>query len=570
MNQYAEDLVEKAKKGELQAVAGRDAEVDQLIAALRRNENPCIIGEAGVGKTALVEGLAVLIAQGNVPDDIKDWRVMKVDFPSLIVGKGYGGDANGGLIRLRALFEYAKKHPDIVIFIDEVHQFGGYADLCKTFLDRGQIKLIGATTYDEFSVQIGRDPALERRFRKIFVTEPDLQMAFDIIKSKVPLLEQQFGVTISEEIMYLNTVLVSRYLPFSPHPDTEIKNLAAACEVAKREANLADKDKDKDKNEDKKSSISVTEAHVRQALTMKSNIPVNALTQQDAAQLLTMPIRFKKAIIGQDGAIDRVCGVIQRARLELNDPRSGRGVFLFAGPTGVGKSYLAKLLGAEIRQSLFIDAAQFDKDWRKKLISMVKVHPYCEIVFEGIERAKPEIRSAIMSMIDSGFMLDDSSRPVSFKNAVIILTSNTGRGAKTETEMRKVLTDTLGVEMVSKVDNLVFFSPLDENTAKTMVSTTVSNICSLIESKFGIKVTYGDDIVQLLIKKGLQLGEGAFGINKCIDRDVFSLLTESAMIGKIKPKQNIELKVVDDSIAFNEVKAPEDSKDNSNQPKPEK
>lgn len=588
IGQYGEDLVEKAKQEHWTGVAGREEKIADLIRLLRQRRNPCITGEAGVGKTALVEGLAALIARGEVPDDVKDWKIIKVDFPSLIVGKGYGGDPNSGIIRLRALFEYAIAHPNVVIFIDEVHQFSSYAELCKTYLDRHQLMLIGATTNREFEKYMAsKDEALERRFTKILLEAPDSEIAFKIIKDRVPYLEKKYNIRISDEILAKNVALIRRYIPYKSSPDKEIKNLEIAAEIAHEESlaaakqaelensnanetsteiaaeaescNNTEEKTDKPNNEEKKENssskssskkkaslwtrfknlfkkksktssekpntsksdsqekssrpkppVDLTEQHLRQAIKASTRIPVTIPTLEESNSLFTMAAEFKKHLFGQDENIDRVCKTLIRARFEANDSDQIRGAFLFAGPSGTGKSYFTTLLSTVITPSYVLDASQFKDELRTQVIRTVNSSPYCMLVFEGIDAAPAEIRREISGIIDRGYALDyDTGYKVSFKNTIIVSTVNTGAvDGNDDEEMAECLLDKLGYENASKLGELLIFKSLDEAKAKEFVTSTLDAICFMISARSGVELTYENSVVQALVKMATDTSKG--------------------------------------------------------------
>lgn len=588
IGQYGEDLVEKAKQEHWTGVAGREEKIAELIRLLRQRKNPCITGEAGVGKTALVEGLAALIARGKVPEDVKDWKIIKVDFPSLIVGKGYGGDPNSGIIRLRALFEYAIAHPNVVIFIDEVHQFASYAELCKTYLDRHQLMLIGATTNREFEKYMAsKDEALERRFHKIPLEAPDSEIAFKIIKDRVPYLEKKYNIRISDEILAKNVALIRRYIPYKSSPDKEIKNLEIAAEIAHEESleaekqaelqnsnanetstELADETESCNNNEEKtdkpnieenkgssssksspkkkaslwtrfknlfkkkskksskkpntsksdsqekssqpKPPADLTEQHLRQAIKASTRIPVTIPTLEESNSLFTMAAEFKKHLFGQDENIDRVCKTLIRARFEANDSDQIRGAFLFAGPSGTGKSYFTTLLSTVITPSYVLDASQFKDELRTQVIRTVNSSPYCMLVFEGIDAAPAEIRREISGIIDRGYALDyDTGYKVSFKNTIIVSTVNTGAvDGNNDEEMAECLLDKLGYENASKLGELLIFKSLDEDKAKEFVTSTLDVVCFMIGGRSGVELTYENSVVQALVNMATDTSKG--------------------------------------------------------------
>lgn len=597
VGQYGENLVEKAKNGEIEPLAGQEREMEMLIAALFNCENPCIVGEAGVGKTALVEGLAILIAEGKVPDYAKKWIIYKVDFPSLIIGKGYGAESNGGLIRLRALLELAKKNPNIIIFIDEVHQFSNFADLCKTYLDRRQIRLVGATTSKEFDLYLGKDPALERRFKKILVNEPSEETLSNILMTRAPQLERQFNIKIPEARLQEIIMLTKRYQELKANPDRNLKLLLASAETASNDEELKAK-LDKEYQEKLKNAkvteeevvvpkkrtimdvfkgrrptqvikrkvveeiakpvIEVSSDHVRKALSLITNIPIMKMTPMEYFKFSTMNLRIKSVLLGQDQTVDTICEALKKARIELNDPDRIRGAFLLAGASGVGKTYLAEMIGEEVGNRILIDAAQYNGKMRMALVNKINSYPYTVVVFDGIEKAKPETLSEISSILDSGILMDSNGVKVSFKNTIVLLTANTGPFNLSQKETINHLIGTLGSGILSKVDDVLVFNSLSEETLNKLTVATLKNIEKVIKSKFNVGFEYDDSIVFNIVKQGIDPIQGARGITKYCTKFILDFITKSLLNGELSPGDKIVLNLVNDEVNCSIVKkAPE-------------
>lgn len=598
--QYGVDLVYEQAKCDYTPATGRDAQIEELIAALLRGECPCVIGEAGVGKTALIEALAWKIAHGQVPDEIKDWEIIKIDFPSLIVGKGYGGGNADGIIRLRAVFEYAAEHPNVVIFIDEMHLFANYADLCKTYFDRGQLKLVGATTLKEFEVNISKDPALERRFTKITLEEPTLEQSFEILKSYSERLEKEYGVKIPVRVLATVVELTERYCPTRRKPDRDVKMLKAAVELASRDQELRDKVEAENAERAEKegliekeiessithgmidwfsgrkskkikvkyqalenpSLIELSEKHVRQVIASSINMhTVNPLTPQEYMKLITLPKRIKSILYGQDSAVDSMCESIRKARIELNRADKIKGAFLFAGPAGVGKTYLAELLGSEIGDLIIIDVTQYDEKMRNNLIYTIKNRPNVVLVFDGLEKASVAVRSELATLLDTGVLLDSQGLKVNFRNTLLIMTANTGDTAKTQDEVKKVIKEKVGDAITNRVDDVLIFNSITDEIAHKLASRHLAEIDYTFRSRFNVELDYSEQITSNIAARGLDPARGAWGIVGYCDKVIVDFASNGIMTGSLGLGDKIVLSVVNGEVKASVVKAPKKSEE---------
>ncbi len=541
---YGRNLVEAAKNGELHEVSGRDSEIDEVISALRQGRNPCIVGEAGVGKTALVEGLACRIAKGEVPDDVKDWVIINVDFPSLLVGRGYNKDPNGALVRLKALFEYAKKHKNVVIFIDEVHQFAAFANLCKAYLGEGEVKFVGATTLMEFNSYIAADESLAKLFTQVKLEEPGLDVSLKILKERVPGLEKRYSVKITDQALYASLVLTSRYLPTMPKPDRDVKVLESACERASRGA--ADNPQAKDEE------VEVTDLHVRDVISSEFGIPVSVPSKAEILNIALMPRKIKSKLLGHDNAIDTICEGLKGARFELNDADKVRYTCLVAGPTGTGKTTLCKAVSDEVgNKSIIFNATQF-REIKKELLAVVEASPYATVIIEDLDKAKLDVLGEIFYALHAGFMVNDRGLKVNFKNTVIIMTVSTGDKEMTSAEVKKYLAEKVSSTVLNEIKDVVVLDKISDIDGKKIALVDLIKACVMIKNKFNVKVMFGEDVINNLALNGLAERQGAVGIKRCVSK-VCNEVVSNVCKGLIAPESEIELKDKDNKITF-EVK----------------
>ena len=499
LNQYGKDLSDFAKQGKLDPVIGREKEIERVIEILSRRtkNNPCLIGEPGVGKTAVVEGLAQMIFENNVPEILKGKRVVSLDMASMIAGAKYRGEFEE---RLKKALQEIKNAKNVILFIDEIHTIVGAgsaegamdaANILKPLLSRGEIQVIGATTLNEYRKYIEKDSALERRFQSVIVEEPSIEDTIEILRGLKDKYEAHHKVKITDEAIKEATILSERYITDRFLPDKAIDLIDEACSKVKiksltkpdsfknLEKELEKKSKEKEeaiisqnfekaakirdeqnelkekikkqnekweRNENKK-EISIVKEDICEVVSNWTKIPASKLTETETEKLKNLDKDLKEKVIGQDEAIDVLSKAIKRARVGLKDENRPIGSFMFLGPTGVGKTELTKALaqnmfGSEnsmirLDMSEYMESHSVSKligsppgyvgyDDGGQLTEQVRRKPYSIILFDEIEKAHPDVFNMLLQILDDGRLTDSNGRTVSFKNTVIIMTSNTG------------------------------------------------------------------------------------------------------------------------------------------------
>lgn len=498
---FSTDLTGEARSNYLDPVIGREKEIEQVIyTLLRKNKNnPLLIGEAGVGKTAIVEGLAQRIVEKKVPDKLQNKRIMMLDMGSLIAGTKYRGEFEG---RLKAIIEEAVDPlNNIILFIDELHTIIGAgsaegsndaANMLKPLLARGKLQLIGATTFDEYQKHIEKDPALKRRFQELHVQEPTQEVAIQIMQGLKPKYEEFHGVNISDEAIEKAVLYSVRYMMNKFLPDKAIDIIDEACArlstlQAKLESNdewlkveetikqiqkkieKAIEKQDyfkaaelKEQEEELKTKLktlrqqhslpkhlrpTVEVEHIGQVLSDKLGIPASKITESDIKKLAELDVHMKKFVLGQDEAVDAVVKAIRRNRLSAISKNKPIGSFLFLGPSGVGKTYIAKMLAKEYfadeKALIRVDMSEFMEKYSVSkllgsapgyvgyeeggvLTEQIRRKPYSVVLFDEIEKASPDVLNILLQILDEGHLKDSKGRRIDFKNTIIILTSNIG------------------------------------------------------------------------------------------------------------------------------------------------
>ncbi len=649
---YGHDLTELCREGKLDPVIGRKEEVERLILILcrRRKNNPVLIGEAGVGKTAIVEGLAQAIVKGEVPDKLAKKKLISLDLTLMIAGTKYRGQFEE---RIKAVMDEIKKHGNIILFIDELHTIVGAgaaegaidaSNILKPALSRGEIQCIGATTIDEYRKHIEKDAALERRFQKILVSPPSLEDAVSILMGLKPKYEEHHKCIYTDEAIkaavYLSDrYLVGRYLPDKAidlldeagakariaalHQPEEITKLEQEYEatrlgkeeaIAKQEYEKAAKLRDKEKSlkeelqrimEDwettkEKHQVIVDEEEVAAIVGKMTGIPVTRLTEGDTAKVLKMEELLRQNIIGQEEAISTVCKAIRRSRADIKDPNRPIGAFLFLGPTGVGKTLLAKQLAIHMfggEDALIqIDMSEYMEKFAVsrltgsppgyvgyeeggQLTEQVRQRPYCVVLFDEVEKAHPDVMNILLQILEEGRLTDAFGRKVDFRNTIIIMTSNLGaelirRSSEVGFNVQEGLIDykamrekiegmvnkTFKPEFRNRIDGIVIFRPLDKPQLLKIIELEVKKVQDRLTRK-KMFITLDDKAKELLASKGFQPEMGARPLRRIIESELEDPMAERILLNPDKGGSWI-VTVEGDKFIFVDQVPPKDAKNN--------
>ena len=559
LKQFAENLTQKALTGKLDPVIGRDQEIEQLIRVLARRtkSNAILVGDPGVGKTAIVEGLALKIAQNQVPAILNRIQIFNLNLTTLLAGASYQGELE---TRLQSLIKEVKRLGNTIIFIDEIHMIMGAgsasgamtaANILKPALARGDLNVIGATTSDEFRQYIEKDPALERRFEPIKVDEPSRQDSLKILKSVSAKLTKHHGITIDDQVIESAVDLSVRYVQDRFLPDKAIDLLDEATSGAKIAA---------------KSAITIED--LKTVLSQRTGIPITSLTQEESLQLLNLETRLKEQLIGQDQAVKAVADVIKRARAGLKDPNRPIGSFLLLGPTGVGKTELAKALARTVYQSekalVRLDMSEFteahtaDKligappgyvgyEEGGQLTNPIRQHPYSLILMDELEKAHPKVFDVFLQVLEDGRLTDSQGHTADFKNTIIIMTSNIdvsesrrslGEGGSDRTALMKTLSSYLRPEFLNRIDDIIVMNKLTLENIKQIARLQLNLVIARLKAK-NITLSVSDSALNKLAALGNVKEFGARPLKRLIQDKIEEPLAELIISGKIKSGDTI-------------------------------
>ena len=628
LDQFGRNLTAEAAEGKLDPVIGRTNEIERVMVVLSRRtkNNPVLIGEPGVGKTAVVEGLAQKINAGDVPETLKDKQVYSLDLGSMVAGSRYRGDFEE---RLKKVLKEIKTRGDIVLFIDEIHTIVGAgsadgalgaSDMLKPMLARGELQTIGATTTDEYRKYIEKDAALERRFQPIQVHEPTIAETIEILKGLRSRYENHHHVTITDGALQSAAELSSRYIQDRNLPDKaidlideagarlRIKRLTAPPELKELDDKIAaDKDEaikgqdfekaaelrdNQEKLEAERKAkedswregesdvkMVVDEDVIAEVISATTGIPVFKLTQAESKKLLNMEAELHKRIIGQDEAVSALSRSIRRTRVGLKDPKRPSGSFIFAGPTGVGKTELAKTLAEFLFDDedalIRVDMSEFSEKYAAsrlfgappgyvgyeeggELTEKVRRKPFSVVLFDEIEKAHPDIFNTLLQVLDDGHLTDGQGRKVDFKNTIIILTTNLGTrdiakaantgfnlGANSESSYQRMkdqvsseLKQQFRPEFLNRLDDIIVFKQLTEPQVRQIVDLDVKQLNDrLFDRHMSLELT--DAAKNLLAQKGFDPLLGARPLRRVIQRDIEDAISEKILMGDLEDGQKV-------------------------------
>ena len=527
LEEFGYDLTKAAREGKLDPVVGRDLEIARVIEILgrRKKNNPMLIGEPGVGKSAIVEGIALRIASGDISPALAKKRILSLDIASVVAGTKYRGDFEK---RLKAIIKEAQSNPDLILFIDEFHTIVGAggasgsldaANMLKPALARGELQCVGATTMDEFTKIVEKDGALDRRFQKIVVEPTDVPESIEILRHLKPHYEEFHHITYTDDAVEAAVRLTDRYLTDRSLPDKAIDAFDEAGSMVR--LNLARK---------KGGCDTVTDEDIASVVSKMTGIPVNKVAESEGNRILKMKKRLQDRIIGQDEAIDTVVRAIQRGRAGLKDPNRPIGTFLFFGPTGVGKTQLARSLAEYLFDSeenmVRIDMSEYMEKFSVsrligappgyvgyeeggQLSERVRRKPYCVVLLDEIEKAHPDIFNLLLQVMDEGRLTDSNGRMVDFKNTIVIMTSNVGSreveeygtgigfataGRKVEEDRKNVVAKAVKKafppEFINRVDEQVYFNSLSREDIERIIDIELKGLKKrALEAGYRITVT---------------------------------------------------------------------------------
>ncbi len=645
LNQYGSDLTKKAREGKLDPVIGRITEIDRVIQILSRRtkNNPCLIGEPGVGKTAIAEGLAEKIVSGDVPETLKDKRVVSIDISSMVAGAKYRGDFEE---RIKKSLEEVRKAGDVILFIDEIHTIVGAgsaegavdaANILKPLLARGEIQVVGATTTNEYRKYIEKDAALERRFSPVLVSEPSEEDTIKILEGLRDRYEAHHNVKITDESIKAAVDLSTRYVNDRFLPDKAIdlideaaskvkmqtytkpdsmrkledeiekarkeKEEAIAMQNFEKAAKLRDVEKNKKqkleeelkkwKDGNTKKVMTLNKENIAQVIASWTGIPVSKITETENEKLRHLEENLHKRVIGQDEAVTAVAKAIRRGRVGLTDPNRPTGSFLFLGPTGVGKTELAKSLAEamfgnessmiRVDMSEFMESHSVAKligsppgyvgyDEGGQLTEKVRRKPYSVILFDEIEKAHPDVMNMLLQILEDGRLTDSQGRTVSFRNTVIIMTSNVGAKLITDKnklgfsggnekennkqEYENIKKEVMGElkkqfrpEFINRIDDIIVFHKLENEDIKKIIDIMLSQVIKRLQTQ-NIKIEIDDSVKELISKKGVDNNYGARPLRRAIQNMLEDKIAEAILDGTVKQGKKAKAIVENEEIAI--------------------
>lgn len=643
LSQYSRDMTELARKGKLDPVIGREEEIQRLIQIISRRtkNNPCLIGEPGVGKTAIVEGFAARIVNGDVPDNLKNKRILSLDLSAMVAGSKYRGEFEE---RVKTVMREVTEDGNIILFMDEIHTMIGAggaegsidaASILKPALSRGEVQLIGATTITEYRKYIEKDAALERRFQTVAVEEPTVEEAIAILKGIVHKYEQYHKVSITEEAIEAAVRLADRYISDRNLPDKAIdvideaaasvrlseKNVSKTCQKLQKEISAADAAIEKAIQEldfeeagrikaeqdvlfkklrraeaayEKKlmqDAAQIGEEDIEKIVSVWTKIPVTKLAEKESEKLLKLEKVLHKRVIGQQEAVTAVAKSIRRGRVGLQDPNRPIGSFLFLGPTGVGKTELSKALAEALFGSesslIRVDMSEYmEQHSVSKMIGSppgyvgfedggqlsekIRRNPYSVVLFDEIEKAHPDVFNVLLQVLDDGHITDAKGRKVSFKNTVLIMTSNAGAqrivdpknlgfaGATTEKQnydkmksgVMEEVKRIFKPEFINRIDDIIVFHQLNNDNMKEIIQLLTGKLSARCKEQMDITLTVSSALKEHLVKEYSNAKMGARPLKRAVQSVIEDALAEELLSGRIQAGDKVLAGIKNKKVTF--------------------
>ena len=635
LEQYSRDLTLQAEEHKLDPVVGRIKEMERLIQILcrRTKNNPCLIGEPGVGKTAVVEGLATLLAKGDVPELMKGKKILSLDLSAMVAGSKYRGEFEE---RIKRVIAEVISAGNVILFIDELHTLIGAggaegamdaSNILKPALARGELQVIGATTREEYRKHVEKDAALERRFQPVVVEEPTEEEAVNILSGLRANYESHHAIEISDEAIRAAVSLTSRYVNDRFLPDKAIDAMdEAASRLHLKSFMVSDKEKELEKElealeQEKEDALAdgrledaiqisgeqkklekklvrrkkkqeeagnehlvLTEEQIAEVVSSWTGIPLSRLQEAESARLQKLPEVLKKRVVGQDDAVMSIVKAIRRARVGLKDPNRPIGSFLFLGPTGVGKTELSKALAEAMfgdeNAMIRVDMSEYmEKHSVSKIIGsppgyvgheeggqlseQIRRKPYSVLLFDELEKAHPDVFNILLQVLEDGRITDSQGRKVSFKNTIIIMTSNTGAGVimkpkhlgftsqtdeqadyeKMQGNVMEEVKRAFKPEFLNRIDETIVFRSLNKDTLRQIAKIQLDIIVKRCKEQLNIKLNLQDSVTEFILEKGFDDKYGARPIRRAVQTHIEDMLAEEIIKGTMKQGNTVSLAI---------------------------